>query len=509
MATQWETYPVEIGGGLITSMGRLAQGVEIPGSARVLQNFEQDVRGGYTKILGYSRFSQSALPGTALIAGVVAIETSKVLAVRGRKIFSSIGGPWNDLGTISTVDILQRIHFNNFNFDGSFKYVIVGPNFNYVIYDVATDTITQPTIPTAVASAVEGAEWVSVFKNHVFFAKDNLLTFTEPYKYDAFDTGLGAGQINIGDKITGLIIFRDQLFVFCQSRIFRLSGNSQADFQLDPVTDKTGCISGHTLAEIGGDVMYLGPDGIRYLSASEKENDFGLSRASLNIQKDVTTQFANSKSYFAFTIPSKSQYRFFVFEQPLDRSLSNGFIGVVREDQTSNNIAWSTTKGIKVYYASRVQSGMEEAIFFSFTGSYVYRMESGNSFDGARIEAIFESPYSPVLDPLVRKTFYNLKPYLRVNGVIDITGQLKFDYGDVGSAKSTPFTIKSGLQNPIYGDPNTVYGTAVYGAAAAVQPDMKVNGSGFTVSWGFYDNSTNPSFNINYLVLEYRTNERK
>jgi hypothetical protein len=53
MSTRWESFPIKFEGGLITNLGRIEQGVQAPGSATILQNFEADVQGGYSRILGY------------------------------------------------------------------------------------------------------------------------------------------------------------------------------------------------------------------------------------------------------------------------------------------------------------------------------------------------------------------------------------------------------------------------------------------------------------------------
>jgi len=48
MATQWQTHPVKLEGGLITNLGRLEQGIDAPGSATQLTNYEPSVEKGYS-----------------------------------------------------------------------------------------------------------------------------------------------------------------------------------------------------------------------------------------------------------------------------------------------------------------------------------------------------------------------------------------------------------------------------------------------------------------------------
>ena len=56
MPTNRETYPIKFSGGLITNMSPLQQGMEMPGSARILRNFEPSIEGGYKRILGYDKY---------------------------------------------------------------------------------------------------------------------------------------------------------------------------------------------------------------------------------------------------------------------------------------------------------------------------------------------------------------------------------------------------------------------------------------------------------------------
>ena len=62
MPTQWQTYPVEFKGGLITNASPLQQGINSPGSARTLRNFEPSIEGGYRRIEGFTKFDSTTVP---------------------------------------------------------------------------------------------------------------------------------------------------------------------------------------------------------------------------------------------------------------------------------------------------------------------------------------------------------------------------------------------------------------------------------------------------------------
>ena len=62
MPTTRETYPIEFRGGLLSNMSPLQQGINMPGSARVLKNFEPSIECGYRRIEGNAKYDLSLTP---------------------------------------------------------------------------------------------------------------------------------------------------------------------------------------------------------------------------------------------------------------------------------------------------------------------------------------------------------------------------------------------------------------------------------------------------------------
>lgn len=505
MPTRWQTFPIKLEGGLTTNLGRLEQGLQAPGSATILQNFEADIQGGYTRILGFRKHTPLPIPGTGRSFGVVAINDQEVLTVREGIYRYFDGLVWTDKVPLPSTNI-ARIRSETYNFSGVTKTVVVDGLNPPVYFDHTTKNMAYAV---GAPSDVVGANRVVIFKGHLFFTKEQVVSFSSPFKEDDFSVATGAGVINVGDTITGITVFRDQLIVFCLNRIFRIVGSSVSDFELRPITDNTGCLCGDTVQEVGGDIMYLGPDGIRYLSASDRDNDFGLTRASEKIQRKVTEIVNANCIYSSVTISRKNQYRLFYYISNIVPSAARGFIGTKFSQQTSENISWSETKGIQVYGISKYQARDLETIFFVNDTDFVYRMEETSSFDGEDIEAIFETPYMPITDPKIRKTIYKHTLYARPRGTFELTGRLKFDYQQPTSAPTNPFTIAGDSGIALYGDMSTIYGNAVYGSAGEEQYFNNVVGSGFVVAVNYRDVSQRPSFNINFIILEFRENERR
>ena len=99
-------------------------------------------------------------------------------------------------------------------------------------------------------------------------------------------TANGAGTIFVDSDITGLFPFRDQLIIFCEERIFRLTGNTIADFVLQPMTREIGCINGFTIQEFAGDIVFLGPDGLRTVAGTERIGDVELGTILVDLSKN-------------------------------------------------------------------------------------------------------------------------------------------------------------------------------------------------------------------------------
>ena len=428
--------------------------------------------------------------------------------------YHGTGTTWSHIGTSSSTNTLKA-RYASFNFTQEDKTIFVDSKSYPIIYNASGNTTVS--LSSANSTDVQGAEKVAVFKNHAFYSKGSKIFFTAPNTVDDFATGNGAGSLNIGFDVTGMIGFREQLIIFTTDTIKKLVGNTSSDFRLEPITDKIGCINPDSIQEFGGDIAYLSPDGIRLLSATDRIGDLALDIASDPIYKDANEFISQTDVFCSVLVRGKSQYRLFAYIPSVQAASASGLIATKFIAQGGSGIAWSTTKGLKVNVADSTYSGAQETIMFGNDDGFCYRMDSGNSFDGGPIESIYESPFMPITDPQIRKTMYKLTLYANPTGTMNVAINFKidFDSGNDPSVIQPPaINVSSSAAGGgvfLYGQSNAIYGGAGVTYGGVLDKIYKENliGSFKTISMRITDNSTNPTFTLDTAVLEYRQHDRQ
>ena len=626
MATNRESFPVEFKGGLVTNLSPLQQGINMPGSAATLKNFEPSITGGYKRILGFSKFDPFIIPpygapvvfgasqtgttfiiaathttpaagDTLTVAGIagtytigsvafdatanrttltlttaldsspangaavtfvtisstfrtlgVEVFNDSVLVALNSDVFKTTGAGYTkinvpsygtvlvngasqtgatlavdaltavprvgDLFTVAGIDKVYtvtttatvssggstiaispnlasspadnavvtfislsregalRTRFIEYNFTGTEKVAIVDGVNAPALYDGSTFTALV-SAPTDVISATQAI----AFKNHLFFGSLDLLSFTAPFLDTNFDASDGAGNIRVGDNITGMSVFREQLIIFTEKSIFKLTGTSLSTFVLAPITLDIGCIDGDTIQEIGGDIMFLTEDGLRLLSATDRIGDFGLGVVSKTIQNVMTKFIASASIFSSVVLRSKSQYRVFAFNPNIIGSASKGIIGTQFSPQGGEDMAWAEIRGMEVFAASSKVVDAKETIVFSSNTGFLFKMEDGNSFDGSNIAAEYLSPFMPINDPRTRKAIYKVYLYTDPVGSVNFDFNLKFDYDELNSVQPESITFTN-QTNAIsfYGDNLfATYATTASGSSGATSVTVASN----------------------------------
>ena len=480
-----------------------------PGQALELENFEPDIEGGYRRITGFSKYVSAIVPFTSNASEevlMVATFADKVVAARGTSIYQATpgGSSWTSIDSGRTS--ASKYSFERFNFDGNDKLIVVDGVNDPTVFNTsfsATDITT---------SSVEGAKHVVAFKNHMFYSGMSTtpqeVVFSEPFDEDGFNSGQGAGSIKVDDTIVGLKVFRDNLFIFCENRIFKLGGSSSSDFAVVPVTRNIGCVNGQTIQEFAGDLIFLGPDGLRTIAGTSRIGDVELGTISSNVQSLFDANLPDSGSFTSIVIPNKTQYRIFFTKSGTGENATEGVICVLRGQQ----FEFAEIKSIRPTSTDTfVSSGNVIALHGSGDG-FVYRQESGNDFNGTAISGRYRSPDLTMNDPGIRKNMQRVIVNFAPESSIDADLFVRYDYESKNSARPAAYPLDSGDIAAIYG--TSTYGTSssvsgTYGGASQPLVRQAVEGSGFAVALRVNDGGTTAPYSLKGFQLEYQLGARR
>ena len=319
-------------------------------------------------------------------------------------------------------------------------------------------------------------------------------------------TGSSAGTIDVGDQIRAIKPFRNKLIIFCKDSIYQLSG-LDSTVVLSSVTKNIGTLDGNTVQEIGGDLVFLAPDGLRTIAGTARIDDIELSSISRKIlpifRDDVLPNLANIV-FSSMVIKEKSQYRLYYYNTTKASALQKGLIGTFKISSTGAAIyEWSETKGIP---ARRVHAGTDEndseVLYHASDDGYVYNHDTGNNFAGSNIEAMYKTPDMDYGDAGVRKTLYYIKTSIRSEGTNNNLKLLcRYDFEDNNVPQPAEIDIGS-LSNPaVFG--TAVFGTAVFGATLFPQQKTNLTGSGFTSNFKIRSNGTSSGYTVSGFYIDF------
>ena len=400
-----------------------------------------------------------------------------------------------------------KYHFERYNFDGNEKIICVDGVNAPVIFN------TSMTAADVSDSSVAGATVVAAYRNHMFYGGKSTtpqeVVFSEPFDEDGFNSGQNAGSIKVDDTVVALKVFRDSLFIFCESRIFKLTGSSSSDFSVQPVTRNIGCINSFTVQEFAGDLIFLGPDGLRTVAATARIGDTELGTISKNIQTVFDENIKDAGSFDSVVIPDKTQYRIFFTKDGQGQTLSKGAICVLKKEA----FEFSETRGIQVACTDTFVESGDVIVLHGDTTGFIQRQESGNDFDGTAILGRYRSPDMSFGDSGIRKHMQRVIINYKPEADIDADLILRYDNEDTDSARPANYPLDTANVAAQYGSATySTQGSAtqfVYGGPTQPLVRQPVEGSGFSVALKVEDGGTTAPYSLKGFQLEYQLGARR
>ena len=521
-------------GGLNVNLNQLEM-LQQPGQATKLRNFEVDPDGGYRRIDGYSLFGDTRPNGSEVILGM-AVYADGVIVCSGTGIFFSVDGEdtWLQLNKASVHS--SGDNYSTFTgrsnaartdqgrctfaiYEGTSDYgeivICDGVNKPFLFQMTGTGGLETRTFfaKEITVSSTVGPAIAVIHDKHLVVAGDlsskNTVYYSGTNDIDSFSSS-GSGSVVISDAVVGLASFRSDLIIFCKNSIYKLSNiNNSSTVAVTPITTNVGCVSHGSIQEIGGDVLFLSPDGVRTIAGTARIGDVELSSVSRQIQSIVSDAVVDKDFIFtSCVLRSKSQYRLFYSKTGESPTVAKGIIGTF----TSNGFSWSETLGIQALgIISDVNSDGIEKVYHGDKDGYVYNHIDGTSFYNAgsarNISSVYQTPDFDFGDVGTRKTLKYARVSFSPEGAVLPSFRVRYDYEDPNIPQPEPFVVATIALPAIFG--TAVLNAVTFGATSDPMERITLEGSGNTCSFRVSSDDQKPSYAVNGIYIDYMPSGRR
>ena len=528
-----QPYTVACSGGLVKSVNSIDL-LKSPGVAKTLQNFEVATEGGYRRINGYEKYKVGTVTptqptgGTTTILGVFPYADGVVVCAGTDIFFSNDGATWLQINKLSHSSGDNHTTFTGKTatartnqgqcsfalFEGAtFDYgelnISDGANVVFSFRMEGTGNLNTRTFFTSEVQVdgTKAVKYVTVHDHHLIAAgvEDNLNTLYYSTK-NTFSSFNSTQKIAISDQIVGIKGFREDLFIFCENSIHKLINiNDSSNIAIVPVAENVGCLSGYSIQEIGGDLVFLAPDGIRTVAGTARIGDVELGTVSKAIQPLLISLARNIDDFVinSLVIREKSQYRLFYTNTGQPNVGQKGIIGTLRP----NGFEWSETIGLEV---TSVNSNFDnegiEVYYHGDTNGYVYTHDSGNDFDGSNIDAKYQTPDYDYGDLGTLKTLHYVKLSIAPEGDITPTLRVRYDYDSIELPQPADYSLSVDAPS-LFG--SATFGSSVFGAGEQPLVRVALQGSGHSNSFRISTDDKKSPYIINGFYIDFIPSGRR
>lgn len=298
-----------------------------------------------------------------------------------------------------------------------------------------------------------------------------------------FDAITGAAAFGMGTEITDVLQATESAVVlFGQQKIGTLTGKDAATFQFEELTEEAGAEP--WTAQRIGQTVYMDRRGLRSLAATSAFGNFKTG----TLADTITSYFRSKRKAGAVPVVSmvcrsKSHYRLFWS----DGTGLSVFMG-------SKNPApmLFEMSGVQAFCGHTAElSDGTEGMFIGAEDGFVYRLDSGTSFDGEAVRAFVMTPFNPLGSALVEKRLHKITVELEAQPETHIGITAQYNYGDglqpvsgkqafmvMGGREDLDFVIQGGG-----GSWNAVnWNEFFWSAPLEAQAEAFIDGMGKTVS---------------------------
>lgn len=296
-------------------------------------------------------------------------------------------------------------------------------------------------VPIVTGMATDTPNHMTCHKNYLFLAfPGGSVQFSALGDPLDWTTLAGAGEFGIGENVTALISYAGALVILGRSRTAALYGSvfsgTEADAELKLISDEQGAIEWTAQRMMAP--VFCDDTGIRSLETTADYGDFAKGTLSQPIKPLLLRKRAAGATITA-SLRSRAlnQYRLFFDDE----------FGVVADFSGDAPAYTAVNYGMAVRCATSVDSadGMEAAYFGSDDG-FVYRLDSGTSFDGEAVSGFIRFTFNHLDSPGQDKRYIKAIVEIDADPVASISFMAEYSYAnpDTSPSAEASFSIYAG-----------------------------------------------------------------
>lgn len=383
-------------------------------------------------------------------------------------MYKSSGDGW-ELVTTPTLFPGGKYEFINHNFQGATylqnMYGVDGVNKGF-FFDGAT--FTQVTT----GMVADAPTHLIAHKFHLFYVfPGGSVQHSSPGDPTAWSPILGAAELALGQDSTGFLGLPGQaLAIYARNATFILKGSGVADWELDTFDEEAGAAE-WSLQRFKYPLV-LDDRGITNLQAVQDFGDFRAKTLSQKFQKVIDQ--LKPLLVTSLRVRTKDHYRLF---------FSDGRILTIGVDGTKIIGALISNYGLNIVTAVSVENlAGKEILLGGSDNGYVYRLDSGNNFDGEQVDAWIRPVFNHFKTPENKKRFF--KSVLEIDAPDEVTLQFipEFDYSNPDLPSAVEGSMDANGSGGIWGESGTIWGEFEWGGQLVSTAEGYIDGTGSNLS---------------------------